>query len=45
MEDDEEGSTIIEDQDENETKNLCENYNTYFTIIVIFSYLEKKSLL
>ena len=29
---------------ENETKDLFEKYNTYFTIILILSYLDKKSL-
>ena len=45
MEDNEEGNTIIGDQNENETKDLFEKYNTYFTIILILSYLDKKSLL
>ena len=45
MEDDDEGNTIIEAKDENETKDLFEKYNTYFTIIIILSYLDKKSLL
>ena len=44
MEDDGEVTAIIEDKNENETEDLFEKYNTYYTINIILTYLDKKSL-